>query len=52
MLLQLEHDGSINNLDELPSVHALEKCYTSWFEAFIVKYYNDTHKPYSSKNYV
>ena len=26
--------------------------YTSWFDNFVLKYYNDTHKPYTSKNYV
>lgn len=29
MVLQLEHDGYINNLDEYPSKMALQKCYTA-----------------------
>lgn len=51
MVLELEHDGFINNLDEYPGKMALERNYTSEFEPFIDKYYEESQRPYTSKNY-
>ena len=52
MVLQLESDGLINNLDELPSRNALDICFTSWFEPFVNNYYDETHRAFTAKNYV
>lgn len=52
MVMQLEHDGFINNIDDYPSRFAVDSGYSSWFESFVTNYYNDTHRPYTAKSYM
>ena len=52
MVLQLERSGFISNLDQYPSRNALDVCYTSWFENFVNNYYDETHRPFTGRNYV
>lgn len=52
MLLQLQHDGHINNLEEYPAMDAFQKNYIYWFDEFVESYYDDTHRPYMGKHYV
>lgn len=52
MILDMEREGLIHNLDEYPSRNCLDKCYTSWFQTFVDNYYDDTHRPFTARNYM
>lgn len=51
LMLQLEADGYLHNLDQLPSLFAFTQPYTFWFQEFVDSYYEDTHRSFIAKHY-